>query len=402
MKDISDIDCKDAAAVPEPYSCPKDRTPEFDDIRPYRDYEIPDAMQRIAANPGLSAILGYLFDSKEAAEKKEELKGYKTVYQFQTGMMGPAIRSIVKKTTEGFTCSGLENLPKDKGYLFVSNHRDILLDAALLQIALNAEGFDVSEITFGNNLMQPGLVTDIGKSNKMFKVIRSGNAKDFYRCSMHLSSYIRYTVSERNQSVWIAQRNGRTKNGDDKTSQTILKMFSLSGGKVMSKNFGELNIVPMSVSYETETCDRMKARELFISKSSPYIKAPGEDLNSIITGIRSSKGHVHISIGKPIEKEELMLLDNCDRNDALAVLAGIIDKRIYEGYKLWSSNYIAYDMLYNTFKFTDKYTQEEYRLFADRMHLVLAQWPEEELPLMQIYLQIYSNPVVNKLSLKGC
>mgnify|MGYP003584373980 CR=1 FL=1 len=378
--------------------CPVDSSAMFDDLRPYRDAEINSAMKRIAGDKKIHQIARYVFGRSDAEKKLSEFCNYKSVSDFQVNIMDAAINNIVKKTTNGFTCDGLDYLKKNKGYLFISNHRDILLDAALLQIALYSNGFDTSEITFGNNLMQPGLVTDIGKSNKMFKVIRSGNAKDFYRCSMHLSDYIRYTLTKRNQSVWIAQRNGRTKNGDDKTSQTILKMFSLSGGKLLSKNFGELNIVPMSISYQWETCDKMKVRELYLSEDHPYIKEPGEDVRSIITGIMQPKGNVHIQICKPITVSELVSLDNYDRNDALSLLAHMIDKRIYDGYKLWNTNYIAYDMLYNTFKFTDKYTQDEYRSFSERMHKTLEQWHDELLPLMDLYLQIYSNPVVNKLS----
>jgi hypothetical protein len=379
-------------------ACPADSTSKFDDLRPYRDAEINAAMKRIFEDKKIHEIARYVFGRKEAEKKLAEFPNYKSVSDFQTNIMDAAINNIIRKTTDGYTFDGLENLKKNKGYLFVSNHRDILLDAALLQVVLYSNGFDTSEITFGNNLMQPGLVTDIGKSNKMFKVIRSGNAKDFYRCSMHLSDYIRYTLTKRDQSVWIAQRNGRTKNGDDKTSLAILKMFSLSGGKILSKNFAELNIVPMSISYQWETCDKMKVRELYLSQNHPYIKEPGEDMRSIVTGIMQPKGKVHIQICKPITADELESLDNYDRNDAIALLAHIIDRRIYDGYKLWNTNYIAYDMLYNTFKFTDKYTTEECRNFSDRMHKTLEQWPDELLQLMDLYLQIYSNPVVNKLS----
>src|SRR5574344_1959273 len=379
-------------------ACPADSTSKFDDLRPYRDAEINAAMKRIFEDKKIHEIVRYVFSRKEAEKKLAEFPNYKSVSDFQTNIMDAAINNIIQKTTDGYTFDGLENLKKNKGYLFVSNHRDILLDAALLQVVLYSNGFDTSEITFGNNLMQPGLVTDIGKSNKMFKVIRSGNAKDFYRCSMHLSDYIRYTLTKRDQSVWIAQRNGRTKNGDDKTSLAILKMFSLSGGKILSKNFAELNIVPMSISYQWETCDKMKVRELYLSQNHPYIKEPGEDMRSIVTGIMQPKGKVHIQICKPITADELKPLDNYDRNDAIALLAHIIDRRIYDGYKLWNTNYIAYDMLYNTFKFTDKYTTEECRNFSDRMHKTLEQWPDELLQLMDLYLQIYSNPVVNKLS----
>ncbi len=377
---------------------PKDLSDQWDDIRPFRDDEIPAAMQRIATDAVFPQIIEYIYGDKSIESKIQEFASYKTVCQFQIGFMFDAINSIISKTTDSFTYSGFENLKKDRGYLFVSNHRDILLDAALLQIALYNSGLDCSEITFGDNLMQPGIISDIGKANRMFKVVRSGSSKDFYRTSLQLSSYIRYVVNQRNTSVWIAQRNGRTKDGNDKTSHTVLKMFSLSGGRKLSENFSMLNIVPMAVSYENETCITQKVRELFLTQDHPYIKEKGEDLRSIMEGILSPKGKVHIQMCEPISQEELQIADSMDRNEALAYIASVIDARIYEGYKLFNTNYIAYDMLYNTFKFTDKYTSEEYKHFADTMHATLSRWNDNLLPLMNLYLKVYSNPVLNKLS----
>lgn len=379
---------------------PKDLTPEWDDIRPFRDDEIPAAMQRIVSHKDFPKVMEFIYDGQNVRERIREFAAYKTVSQFQIGFMFDAINAIVRKTADSFTYDGFENLEKGKGYLFVSNHRDILLDAALLQIALYNSGLDCSEITFGNNLMQPGIVSDFGKANRMFKVVRSGSARDFYRTSLHLSSYIRYVLKERGTSVWIAQRNGRTKDGDDKTSQTVLKMFSLSGGKEIGSSFSELNIVPMAVSYEWETCIAQKVRELYLSEDHPYIKEEGEDFRSIMEGILSPKGKIHIHICKPLDSEELKLADEMDRNEALSYVASLIDSRIYSGYKLFTNNFIAFDMLYNTFKFTDRYTKEEYKHFADVMHATLSRWKESLLPLMNLYLKVYSNPVVNRLSLE--
>ena len=379
---------------------PKDISNEWDDIRPYRDDEISDAMQRIASDENFPAVMNFIYEGKDIEKRISEFRSFKTVSQFQIGFMFDAINAIVRKTTDGFTYDGFENLEPGKGYLFVSNHRDILLDAALLQIALHNNGLDCSEITFGDNLMQPGMVSDVGKSNRMFKVVRGGTTKDFYKTSYHLSSYIRYVINERKTSVWIAQRNGRTKDGDDKTSQTVLKMFSLSGDKNIGTNFSSLNIVPMAVSYEWETCITQKVRELYLSQDHPYIKEKGEDFRSIMEGILSPKGKVHIQICKPITAEELLTAGSLDRNEALAYMASVIDSRIYAGYKLFKNNYIAYDMLYNTFKFTDKYTKEEYKQFADIMHQTLSRWKDILLPLMDIYLKVYSNPVKNKFSVE--
>ena len=273
---------------------PPDASSQWDDIRPFRDDEIPAAMQRIAKDKDFPKVIDYIYGDTDLPSKIREFSQFRTVSQFQIGFMFDAINAIVRKTTDGFTYSGFENLEKGKGYLFVSNHRDILLDAALLQIALYNNGLDCSEITFGNNLMQPGIVSDFGKSNRMFKVVRNGSSKNFYQTSLHLSSYIRYVLTERNTSVWIAQRNGRTKDGYDVTEQGLLKMLQMSGSGDFYSDMCLLDILPTAISYEFEPCDALKTKELFISRRHSYVKKEGEDLNSIITGIASWKGRIKV------------------------------------------------------------------------------------------------------------
>lgn len=379
---------------------PADVTKDFDDIRPYRDDEIPSAVKRIASDPAFTSVMRYLFSGKELAEHIAEFPEYKTVAEFQIKFMQDALNSVILQTTDGFECSGFENLEKGRPYLFVSNHRDILLDAALLQLALYHYNLDCSEITFGDNLMQPGIVTDFGKANRMFKVVRSGNTTDFYNTSLHLSKYIRYCITERKQSVWIAQSNGRNKNGVDKTNPTVLKMFSLSGGRDFSKNFSELNIAPMAISYQWETCDAEKARELYVSKSQKYIKEDDEDMRSVLKGIMSPKGRVHIHIGKPLDKEDVAALAGLDRNSSIQKIADIIDDRIHKGYNLFDTNYIAYDMLYGSEKYSDHYDVARKTAFTQRMERVLGEiCTESQLAdgeLRKIFLGIYANAVVSR------
>ena len=368
----------------------------FEDLRPYRDEEINPAMNRIADSPYFFPLMSWLYSGEVLQEKVAEFRDIKTVKEFQLKIMDSAIKSIVHKTTDGFTCHGLEKLDPGASYLFVSNHRDIVLDSALLQIALVAHGFNTTEITFGSNLMQGDIVVDIGKSNKMFKVIRGGNPRDFYRNSVHLSSYIRHTLQEKKESVWIAQRNGRTKNGHDVTDQGLVKMFALSGGNDPVENIGELHIVPVAISYQYETCDNLKARELYLSRDHKYLKAPGEDLHSILTGITEAKGHIHMEVTAPLEYAELLKFRQLEKNEFFNGVARLIDKRIYEGYKLWNTNYIAYDMLHHTFNYPDRYTQEEYRAFAERMHERLGCFEGDLIELMNLFLKIYAYPVCNK------
>ena len=244
---------------------------DFDDIRPYTDQEIPAAMQRIADSSMLPILVSYVFPDMSTDEIKRMLCSFKTIKDFQMGVMYHVNRQVISQSISEFTFGGLEQLEKGKPYLFVSNHRDIMLDASLLQNVLVGEGLETSQITFGANLMMNPLVIDIGKSNKMFKVERpGGNAKDFYKGSLHLSQYIRNVIVDEKESVWIAQRNGRTKDGNDQTDQGIIKMFCMSKQENKIEALSELNIVPISVSYEWESCDILKAIELYESKNVKY------------------------------------------------------------------------------------------------------------------------------------
>ncbi|MBP5556480.1 MAG: acyltransferase [Bacteroidales bacterium] len=367
----------------------------FDEIRPYTDAEIPAAAQRVADSPYLPAIVNYLFPGREVGEFQQIFRNLHSIHDFQDIVMYPAIRSIIEKTSSGFSTSGFESLHDNRKRMFISNHRDILLDAAILQTLLVDHGLDTSEITFGSNLMNGELVVDIGKMNKMFRIMRGGHIRDFYQNSMHVSSYMRYAIVGKQQSVWIAQRNGRTKDGDDRTDMAVLKMFALSSDKDFVDNLSELNITPMVVSYEYEPCDFMKTQEIFISRYQKYEKEPGEDLNSILHGIKQFKGHIHFAIAPAITVEDLNFCDRFERNKKFQHLAGIIDKRVYLNYKLWPTNYIAYELLNQTYKYKDQYTQEEMDHFVEYMEQGLSSLVGDPSELREIFLGIYANPVVN-------
>ena len=367
----------------------------FDEIRPYSDAEIPAAAQRVADSPYLPSIVDYLFPGQPVEKVQQIFRSFRTVNDFQTTIMYPAIHSILDKTSDGLTTSGFDTLKDGKNRMFISNHRDILLDAAILQTLLFDHGLDTSEITFGSNLMQGELVVDIGKMNKMFRIMRGGPIRDFYKNSIHVSSYMRYAITDKHQSVWIAQRNGRTKDGDDKTDMAVLKMFALSSDKEFVDNLSELNITPMVVSYEYDPCDFLKTQELFISRYQKYEKEPREDLHSIIHGIKQFKGHIHFAITHAISQEELDFCNHFDRNKKFEHLAEIIDKRVYLNYKLWPTNYIAYELLNQTYRYKDQYTQEQMDNFVEYMNQGLASLVGDPSELREIFLGIYANPVVN-------
>lgn len=369
----------------------------FDDIRPYNTEEFPLAMKRIAESTSFPLLASYVYPGEPIEEVRQRIAGYKNVHDFQTQTMRRVNERVIEESISEYTCDGIEHLSRDKNYLFVSNHRDIMLDSSLLQYYFVTQEFDTTEITFGANLMSSQLVIDIGKCNKMFKVERPGGSiKDFYRSSLHLSEYIRYAIQEKHQSVWIAQRNGRTKDGVDATDQGIIKMFCMSRPDDKIQALSELNIVPVAVSYEWESCDILKALELYQSQFSKYIKKPGEDLNSILTGLLQRKGRVHFELCEPITEEELMTLDDLTNNEYHKAVAHLIDSRIIEAYRLWPNNYIAHDIRYGSKAFRAFYTSEERKAFEDRL-TQLEKYDDCDLDqLKDLFLGIYSNPVERK------
>lgn len=368
-------------------------TSKFDGIRPYVNTEIPSAMSRIADSELFPLIASYVFPDEKIEDVRKHIRGIETIGQFQHEVMSIVNEQVIKRSMTSFSYNGIDRLDKNKRYLFVSNHRDIMLDSSLLQYILHINGHETSEITFGANLMCHPLVIDIGKSNKMFKVERGGNPRDFYQSSLLNSEYIRYTITEKNQSVWIAQRNGRTKDGIDHTEPGLIRMFGSSLPNDKLKALSELNIAPISVSYEWETCDILKALELYEARFTKYVKKPGEDLNSILTGIVADKGHVHIEICEPINIDELQMLDSMTKQEYFKTVASLINKRINASYHLHPNNYIAFDIRYGTRRYADRYTPKQKEAFCERLKTLSTYEGCELDVLMDIFLGIYANPI---------
>ncbi len=374
------------------------KNPDFDDIRPYYDEEFPAAMQRIASSDVFPLLASYVYPDMTIEAVRQHVCSFRTIREFQHDTMAEVNRQIIARSITEFTCEGLERLDPKRQYLYVSNHRDIMLDACLLQYFLVINGFETTEITFGANLMTHPVVVDVGKSNKMFRVERPGSdLRQFYRSSLHLSEYMRWCIKEKGESVWIAQRNGRTKDGRDATDQGIIKMFCMSEPKDKIKALAELNIVPVAVSYEWESCDVLKALELYQSQYARYVKKPGEDLNSILTGIMQHKGRVVFHLCEPIRTDELEAFENMTNSEYHKAVAGLIDRRIKSAYRLFPNNYIAHDMLYGNTKYRDKYTNEQYEAFEKRL-AKLDRYEEncDMERLREIFIGIYANPVTIK------
>jgi len=371
---------------------------EFSSISPYTDAEAAEALSKLADYPPVAIASQHFFPDESPDFLKNLLKSIKTIDEFQVLVMQKFVRWAIEHTAKNFSYDGISNIDPDKRFLALSNHRDIILDPAITQLVLYTNGIPMTEIAVGDNLITSKTIEWLIRSNRMIKVIRGVTARELYLSSQLLSRYIRLNITEQRSSIWLAQRQGRTKNGYDVTEQGLLKMLDMSGQGDFQQNFEELNIIPMSISYEYEPCDILKARELVISRKRKYVKEDGEDLNSIMVGIMQKKGSIHLNIGKPLTSEEIAIAASCDKNDRYQLIRHAVDLRVIEGYKLWKNNYIAYDILNHSYKYSDRYDKSDVEVFVDYMCRQLDTVEPEinREDLRRIFLEIYANPVVTK------
>lgn len=371
---------------------------EFESISPYSDEEASEALSKLSEYPAVGIASKHFFPDQAPDFLQNILKQIKTVDQFQEVVMSKFVRWVLDHTAHNFSYDGIANIDPEKRFLALSNHRDIILDPAITQLVLYNNGIPMTEIAVGDNLITNKAIEYLIRSNRMIKVIRGVSARELYLSSQMLSRYIRLNITNNRRSIWLAQRQGRTKNGYDMTEQGLLKMLDMSGEADFQKNFEELNIIPMSISYEIEPCDILKAREILMSRTQKYVKAEGEDFNSIMVGIMQQKGNVHLHIGKPLTSEEIAEAAQCDKNDRYQLIRHAVDVRVIQGYKLWPNNYIAYDILNATDKYSSNYTSEDKQKFVGYMeHQIGTVEPElNKDELREVFLGIYANPVVAK------
>lgn len=381
----------------------------FDDIRPYNEVELQAAIGRLLQEPMLMKMMRWVYPGLTKAEVKRIFTEVKNLKQFQEEVSAPAVKVITQMTTSGLSFSNIESIEHNKGYLFISNHRDIILDSAFLNVSLLERGYGTTEIAIGDNLLKTQVVKDIVRSNKNFIVNRDVNAKEIFYYSLRLSNYIRDTITRRNTSIWIAHREGRSKDGDDKTSTGLLKMFTMSHGGTIEDGLRTLNVLPMCVSYEYDPCDLMKTNELLHKKFyGKYEKQKNEDFYSMITGITGHKGRVHITVGRELTETYRLMETITNKNEKIRILSEAINHQMYEIYKLWPTNYIAYDMLHGKKDFRDKYSRIQQITFSNYIRgqvikLSLSRkklgLPKENLnaSAREILLQMYANPVINHL-----
>ncbi len=369
-------------------------TDKFASIRPFNKREALVAQREVFADKDLEKALNYLDMGITVEGLKEDCKHFKSLYDFQAAVPGRFLQYYSDKTTTHVSYKGLENLDLNKSYLFIANHRDIVMDSAYLQLYFFHNKVNTSKIAIGDNLVSTPLLLSIAKLNKMFLVKRSATLRENLANSKLLSEYIHEALAVEHESVWIAQRNGRTKNGFDHTQQGLVKMLTyFDESRDVLDVLKEMHITPITVSYEYEPCDRLKARELAISENEKYVKKPGEDFNSVCQGIFGFKGNVNFVIGKAIDAEIDVIPADLHKNEKINAVCQIIDKQIYANYMLFANNYIAYDYLENSAEFASQYTpqqRETFLKYIDKQSIV----EDVDAEKMKKYLfNIYANPV---------
>lgn len=373
---------------------------DFDKIRFYRDSEVHPALQQYIKHPMVKALLQFSFPEKTFSEIEEIVLDCHSIRDFQTKVIYHSIRKVLEKSSEGLTYSGFDSLSKEESYMFISNHRDILLDTSLLNCALYEQDLIMTASAIGDNLVQKPFLLLLSKLNRNFLVQRGLGPREMLKSSMELSAYIKDLLVEQNRSVWMAQREGRTKDGNDHTQQGVLKMLAMAKGDLsLSEYFSKIKIVPISMSYEFDPTDILKMPEIMAKHNEEtYVKSANEDFNSIMQGALGNKGRIHITAGNVISADvfKKMEQEESSINDQLKSLATYIDNRIHENYKLWPANYIACDLLKNNELHKDKYTSKQKRQFERRLTRRIDFKNSLE---VNSYLLMYANPVLNQEAL---
>lgn len=373
---------------------------KFDSIRHYHDHEVNEVLEKISRHPMVKALMGFTFPNKTEQQWMNDLKDIKSIQQFQDDFAYHSIRRILEKTSSGLTTSGFEKLDKNTSYLYISNHRDILMDTSLLNVALKEHGMVMTASAIGDNLVQKSFLLAIAKVNRNFLVKRGLPPRELLQSSKLMSEYIHHLLVEQNRSVWIAQREGRAKDGNDQTHQGVLKMIGMANDQTnLMDYFKNIRIVPVSISYEYDPTDAMKMPQLLATANEQtYIKDKNEDFINLYSGIIGQKKGIHIHVGEPLNQELDQIKLSTDKvNKQIQSVANVLDEHIISNYKLWPTNYIAYDLLHNTDRFQGKYTLKEKSLFERRLELRVD---KSNKIVVDGFLTMYANPVINKLKLQ--
>ncbi len=383
----------------------KEMTPdEFKDIAPYENEEFKTKLLELTKEPGFEHALRYVMPNVDFGLFCKQLEEVKDSEEFQRMVMFPFLRKLADKTTSGVSISGLQNYDKRQNYTIITNHRDIVLDASFLNMNLLVNGFPTTEIAIGDNLLIYDWINDLVRINKSFIVKRNLGVKESLVAAKQLSAYIHYCITTKHETIWIAQREGRAKDSNDKTQESLIKMLSLAGEQSARANIEAVNLLPCAISYEYDPNDYLKAREFLLRRRDPnFKKSQHDDLLSMETGLMGFKGHVHYTLGSCINSRLVNLPADADRNVVAAEAARLIDREIHSGYMLYPINYIAYDHINHSERFSGHYTPEQIREVDDYINSQLSKVNVPEITaeeyefMLEAVYGMYANPLKNKL-----
>jgi len=372
---------------------------KFDEIRSSDDREVNEAVQSIVRHPMMRALMNFTFPGVDEKIWSSQLKNTHSIYDFQKNFISHTIRKILETSSQGLSISGFERLDKNTSYLFVSNHRDIVLDTSLLNLVLLEQDYVMTSSAIGDNLVKQNFFHVLAKLNRNFLVQRGLSLREQLKSSQLMSEYIFQLLKSQNRSVWIAQSEGRTKDGNDSTQQGVLKMLAMASHHTsIPEFFKDLKIVPLSISYEYDPTDVLKMPQLIAKQNDTvYIKSKDEDFNTMMSGVLGQKKRIHLHAGNVLNAELDEISANFDnKNKQIQAIAQIIDESIIQNYQLWPTNYIAFDILHQTSQFSENYTEKEKQLFERRLEMRIN---VDDKVLTHGFLSMYANPVINKMKL---
>lgn len=370
---------------------------KFDSIRPFYDSEVNEGICSVIQHPMMKALMNFTFPETPESVWMDQLSKTHSIRDFQVNFIYQSVQKVLERSSEGLTTSGYEKLEKHTPYLFISNHRDIILDTSLLNVSLYDHGLVMTASAIGDNLVKKDFLLKLSKLNRNFLVQRGLPPRELLQSSKLMSEYVGQLLLRENRSVWIAQREGRTKDGNDATHQGVLKMLAMGSDedRVM-QYFKKIKIVPVSISYEYDPTDALKMPQLMAeANNEKYIKEKNEDFITLLSGIMGQKKRIHIHVGNILDKELDWIDSEFDNtNKQIQALAQTIDDSILSTYKLWPTNFIAYDLLHKTSRFSDHYTENEKSLFERRLEMKIDATNQT---MVESFLAMYANPVVNKM-----
>lgn len=377
---------------------------DFSDIAPYPDSIFHTTMEKLIKEPGFLHAVKYAMPEDGIPTLMEELLKINNTYDFQHQVMFPFLEMLAKTTTSGISLEGIKHLNPARNYTFMSNHRDIVLDASFLNLAFLRRDLPTSEVAIGNNLLIFDWISDLVRLNKSFIVKRNTGLREGLMAAKKLSAYIHYCILGKHESVWIAQREGRAKDSSDHTQESLIKMLAMGGEGSFMERLKEINIMPVAISYEYDPNDYLKAREFLMRRRDPeFKKSQRDDLFSMETGLLQFKGKVHFQLTPRINSKLEQIGNFKDNLTAAKYVAKIIDQAIHRSYMIFSINYVAFDVLHSSDRFAEYYTPERKAEVLDYFKSQLAKvdlpdvTAEEYDYMMEMMLTMYANPLKNKL-----